>query len=257
MTLLDRFRLDGEVALITGAGAGIGAGIARGFAEAGADVAIVARSAGALAAVKADIEALGRRCAVIAMDVTALGAPKAIVDAAAAALGRLTILVNNVGGLGSTNVIHTAMNTPAEVFRNQLDVNLTSVLLMSQAAAAVMSGGGAIINMSSIMGFKPAGGSAGYIASKAAMNNLTLMLAQELAPGIRVNGIAPGPILTDALKGPLNLKTEEDYARLAKEWGVWVERLGTTEDVAAMALLLASKAGGFITGQTFIVAGGM
>ena len=257
MTLLDRFRLDGEVALITGASAGIGAGIARGFAEAGADVAIVARSAGALAAVKADIEALGRRCAVIAMDVTALGAPKAIVDAAAAALGRLTILVNNVGGLGSTNVIHTAMNTPAEVFRNQLDVNLTSVLLMSQAAAAVMSGGGAIINMSSIMGFKPAGGSAGYIASKAAMNNLTLMLAQELAPGIRVNGIAPGPILTDALKGPLNLKTEEDYARLAKEWGVWVERLGTTEDVAAMALLLASKAGGFITGQTFIVAGGM
>jgi NAD(P)-dependent dehydrogenase (short-subunit alcohol dehydrogenase family) len=128
---------------------------------------------------------------------------------------------------------------------------------MTQACAPLMTGGGSIINMSSIMGFKPFGGTGGYIAAKAAMNNLTVMLAKELAPKIRVNGIAPGPILTEALKGPLNLETEEDYQRIAREWGVWVERLGTPEDVAATALLLASQAGGFITGQTYIVAGGM
>ena len=257
MTLLDRFRLDGDVALVTGGGAGIGAGIARAFAECGAAVAIVARSAETLGRVKAEVEALGRRCVAIPMDVTAPDAPARIVEAAVDALGRLTILVNNVGGLGDVGTVHTAMTTPADVFRRQLDINLTSVLLMSQAAAPRMADGGAIINMSSIMGYKPVGGSAGYIASKAAMNNLTVLLAQELAPRIRVNGIAPGPILTDALKGPLKLETEDDYARIAREWGVWVGRLGTPEDVAATALLLASKAGGFITGQTFIVAGGM
>jgi 7-alpha-hydroxysteroid dehydrogenase len=257
MGLLDRFRLDGEAAVITGAGAGIGAAIARGFAEAGADVAIVARSADALAVVKADVEALGRRCVVIPRDVTEADAPAAIAAAALEGLGKITILVNNVGGLGGGTVIHKAMESPADVFRLQLDVNLTSVLTMTQAIAPLMTAGGAVINMSSIMGYKPDGGSVGYIASKAAMNNLTVMLSHELAPAIRVNGIAPGPILTEALTGALNLSTPEDYARLAKDWGVWVQRLGTPEDVACMALLLASKAGGFITGQTYIVAGGM
>ena len=257
MSILDRFRLDGGAALITGAGAGIGAGIARAFAEAGADVAIVARSEGALAKVRAEVEALGRRCAPIVMDVTQRGAPQRIAQAAHDALGRLTVLVNNVGGLGATDVIHGAMDIPEDVFRSQIDVNLTSALLMTQATAPLMTGGGAVINMSSIMGFKPAGGSAGYGPAKAAMNNLTALLALELAPRIRVNGIAPGPIVTDALTGPLNLKTQDDYDRIAREWGVGLQRLGTTEDVAATALLLASPAGGFITGQTFIVAGGM
>ena len=257
MSIFDRFRLDGDVAIVTGAGAGIGAGVARGLAEAGADVAIVARSRDALARVKGEIEALGRRCEAIAMDVTARGAPREIAAAAQAALGRPTVLVNNVGGLGGGEVIHGAMDIPEDVFRLQLDVNLTSALLMTQAVAPLMTDGGSIINMSSIMGFKPAGGSAGYGPSKAAMNNLTILLAQELAPRIRVNGIAPGPIVTDALTGPLNLKTQEDYDRIAREWGVGVQRLGTPEDIANVALLLASKAGGFITGQTFIVAGGM
>ena len=257
MSIFDRFRLDGDTAIITGAGAGIGAGIARGFAEAGADVAIVARSAQALARVKAEVEALGRRCEAIAMDVTAPGAPAEIARCARAALGRPTILINNVGGLGGGETIHSAMDIPADVFRTQLEVNLTSALLMTQAVAPLMTDGGTIINMSSIMGFKPAGGAAGYIASKAAMNNLTVALAQDLAPAIRVNGIAPGPIITDALTGPLGLKNQEDYDRIAREWGVGVQRLGTPEDIANVALLLASKAGGFITGQTLIVAGGM
>jgi 7-alpha-hydroxysteroid dehydrogenase len=257
MSIFDRFRLDGEAAIVTGAGAGIGAGVARGFAEAGADVAIVARSAGALARVKGDIETMGRRCVAIVMDVTAAGAPQAIANEAVAALGGVSVLVNNVGGLGGGETIHGAMDIPADVFRRQLEVNLTSALLMTQAVAPLMTRGGSVINMSSIMGYKPVGGSAGYITAKAAMNNLTVALAHDLAPNIRVNGIAPGPIVTDALTGPLNLKTEDDYARIAKEWGVWVQRLGTPEDIAGVALLLASKAGGFITGQTYIVAGGM
>jgi 7-alpha-hydroxysteroid dehydrogenase len=257
MSILDRFRLDGEIAIVTGAGAGIGAGIARAFAEAGADVAIVARSPDTLARVKADIEAMGRRCVAIAADVTGAGAPETIAGQVTAALGGVSILVNNVGGLGGGEVIHGAMDIPADVFRHQLDVNLTSALLMTQAVAPRMTDGGSIINMSSIMGYKPVGGSAGYITAKAAMNNLTVALAHDLAPRIRVNGIAPGPIVTDALTGPLNLNNEEDYARVAREWGVWVQRLGTPDDIASVALLLASKAGGFITGQTYIVAGGM
>jgi len=257
MSIFDRFRLDGEIAIVTGAGAGIGAGIARGFAEAGADVAIVARSTDALARVKADIEAIGRKCVAISMDVTAPGAPAAIAEQAVAALGGVNILVNNVGGLGGGEVIHGAMDIPADVFRHQIDVNLTSALLMTQAVAPRMSEGGSVINMSSIMGYKPVGGSAGYITAKAAMNNLTVALAHDLAPKIRVNGIAPGPIVTEALTVPLNLKTEEDYARIAREWGVWVQRLGTPDDIASVALLLASRAGSFITGQTYIVAGGM
>ena len=257
MPLLDRFRLDGQVALITGGGAGIGAGIARGFAEAGADIVIVARSGGALAGVKAQVEALGRRCLALEMDVTSPGVPATIARASVAEFGRITILVNNVGGLGGGETLHSAMDIPLDVFRLQLDVNLTSCLLMTQAVAPLMHDGGSIINMSSIMATKPVGGAAGYIASKAAMNNLTLALAHELAPKIRVNGIAPGPIITDALTGPLGLKTQDDYDRTARDWGVAVQRLGTPEDIAAMALLLASQAGSFITGQTFIVAGGM
>jgi 7-alpha-hydroxysteroid dehydrogenase len=257
MSLLDRFRLDGKVALVTGGGAGIGAGIARGFAEAGADVAIVARSAAPLAKVKAEVEALGRRCVAIAADVTAAGAPGRIVDEAIDALGGLDILINNVGGLGGGETIHGTMDIPLDVFNRQLDVNLTSVLAMTQAAAPRMGPGSSIINMSSIMAYKPFGGAAGYITSKAAMNNLTVALAHDLAPKIRVNGIAPGPIVTEALTGPLNLKTQEDYDRIAREWGVWVQRLGTPEDIAGLALLLASEAGGFITGQTYIIAGGM
>ncbi len=257
MTIFDRFRLDGEAALVTGAGAGIGAAIALAFAEAGADVAIVARSAAALERVKAKVEGLGRLCVALPMDVTAPGAPKAIAAAAHAGLGRLSILVNNVGGLGDGDAVQGAMAISEDAFRRQLDVNLVSALMMTQAVAPLITGQGAIINMSSIMAYKPAGGAAGYIAAKAALNNLTVALSQELAPRIRVNGIAPGPITTEALTGPLNLKTEADYARLAREWGVALERLGSPEDVAAVALLLASSAGGFITGQTVIVAGGM
>lgn len=257
MHILDRFGLDGQVAIITGGGAGIGAGIARAFAEAGADIAIVARSGAALSAVKAQVESLGCRCLALEMDVTAPGAPAKIAQATVAEFGRVTILVNNVGGLGDGEILHSAMDIPPEVFRRQIDVNLTTMLLMTQAVAPRMSQGGAIINMSSIMATKPIGGAAGYIAAKAAMNNLTVALSYELAPKIRVNGIAPGPIITDALTGPLGLTCQEDYDRTAKEWGVALQRLGTPEDIACMALLLASDAGSFITGQTFIVAGGM
>ena len=257
MGFLDHFRLDGQVAIITGGGGGIGSGIARAFADAGADVAVVSRKPGPLAAVKADVEKSGRRCIAISADVTAKSAPSDIVKETVAKLGRVTILINNAGGLGDEINIQTAMNIDEENWDKQIRLNLTSVLRMTQAAAPAMTDGGSIINMSSIMAYKPAGGSPGYIASKAAMNNLTVLQAQELAPKIRVNGIAPGPIITEALTKPLQLETEEDYARIAKEWGVLAARLGTPDDIATVALLLASRAGSFITGQTIIVSGGM
>ncbi len=257
MSILDHFRLDGQVAIITGGGGGIGSAIARGFADAGADIAVVSRSPGPLAAVCRDVESRGRKCIAIAADVTTKEGPADIVAETVSKLGRVTILVNNAGGLGDETSIHTAMNIDEESWDRQIRLNLTSVLRMSQACVPAMKDGGSIINMSSIMAYKPAGGSPAYIASKAAMNNLTVLLAHDLAPRVRVNGIAPGPIITDALTKPLGLKSEEDYARIAREWGVALGRLGTTDDIASVALLLASRAGSFITGQTYIVAGGM
>ena len=257
MGFLDQFRLDGQVAIITGGGGAIGAGIARAFTDAGADVALVGRRLGPLNSVKAEVDKSGRRCITISADVTATSAPVEIVKETLANLGRVTVLVNNAGGLADETNVHTAMNIDEDSWDKQIRLNLTSVLRMTQATVPAMSVGGSIINMSSIMAYKPVNGSPAYVASKAAMNNLTLLQAHELAPKIRVNGIAPGPILTDALTKPLQLKTAEDYARIASEWGILVGRLGAPADVAAVAVLLASQAGSFITGQTIIVAGGM
>jgi 7-alpha-hydroxysteroid dehydrogenase len=109
--------------------------------------------------------------------------------------------------------------------------------------------------MSSIKAFKPAGGSGAYAAAKAALNNLTTALSLDLAPRFRVNAIAPGPVPTEAFKTKRNV-TEADFPRVAREWGVPLERLGSPDEVASVALLLASLAGSWITGQTIVVAGG-
>lgn len=256
MAILDLFRLDGQVALITGGGGGLGSAMARAFAEAGADVALVGRTRGSLETVAAQVEARGRRCAVIPADLADPASFERIVEATLAALGDLTILCNNVGGIAGDDAPKPALQTSDESWVAQVDLNLTSVYRLTRAAVPRMARGGVILNMSSIKAYQPSGGSGAYAVAKAALNTLTLALSKDLAPRFRVNGIAPGPVPTDKFK-EVRKVTEADYPRVAREWGVPLERLGTPDDIAATALFLASPAGSWITGQTIVVAGGM
>lgn len=257
MTIFDRFRLDGQVALITGGGGGLGSAIALAFADAGADIAVVGRSAGPLEKVHEQILRRGRRCATIRQDVTDAGAASQIVSATIQQLGKLSILVNNVGGLGGNDERPLpAMQMSEHSWVSQIELNLTSVWRLTRAAVERMQDGGVILNMSSIKAFQPGGGSGAYGAAKAALNNLTLSLSKDLAPQFRVNGIAPGPVPTEAFMKARNV-TEADFPQVARDWGVPLGRLGHPDDVAAAALFLASPAGSWITGQTLVIAGGM
>jgi 7-alpha-hydroxysteroid dehydrogenase len=256
MSILGLFRMDGEVALITGGGGGLGGAIARAFADCGADVAVVGRTAATLEKVRKDVIERGQRCAVITCDVTAPGGAQTMVDECIERLGKLTVLVNNVGGIAGDEQPLPAMEMTDDSWAAQIDLNLTSVWRLTKAAVPRMTTGGVILNMSSIKAFKPAGGSGAYGAAKAALNNLTAALAVDLAPRFRVNAIAPGPVPTEAFKSKRNV-TEEDFPRVAHEWGIPLGRLGHPNDIASVALLLASPAGSWITGQTIVVAGGM
>ena len=257
MTIFDLFRLDGQVALITGGGGGLGSAMARAFADAGADIAVVGRSSAPLEKVCEEVSQRGRRCVVIRGDVTNTADVQLIVATTVRELGKLTILVNNVGGLGGADEKPLpALDLSEESWTSQIDLNLNSVWRLTKAAVPHMQAGGVILNMSSIKAFQPGDGSGAYGAAKAALNNLTLSLSQTLAPQIRVNGIAPGPVPTDAFMKARHV-TEADFPQVARDWGVPLGRLGRPDDVAATALFLASAAGSWITGQTLVVAGGM
>jgi 7-alpha-hydroxysteroid dehydrogenase len=256
MAILDMFRLDGQVALITGGGGGLGSAIARAFADVGADIAVVGRTRAPLEVVRQQVEARGRRCAVVPGDVRDPAAATRIVDETLAALGRLTILVNNVGGLGGDEAPRPTMELTEQSWNTQVDLNLNSVWRLTRAAVPKMRDGGVILNMSSIKAFRPEGGSGAYGAAKAALNNMTVSLSQDLAPRFRVNGIAPGPVPTEKFM-EVRKVTEADFPEVARQWGVPLARLGRADDIAATALFLASDAGSWITGQTIIVAGGM
>lgn len=257
MSIAEYFRLDGKVALITGGGGGLGSAMARAFADMGADVALTARSVANLDAARAEVESRGRKAVAIAANITDPAAPRRFVDETIRQLGSLNILVNNAGGLGGVDTTPLPLNQLSEEsWAAQIELNLTSVWRTSKAAAPYLGPGGVILNISSIKGLKPQGGSGAYGAAKAAVNNMTIALAHDLAPHVRVNAIAPGPVPTEAFMRARNV-TEVDFPRVAREWGVPLERVGMPDDIAAAAVFLASKAGAWITGQTLVVAGGM
>jgi 7-alpha-hydroxysteroid dehydrogenase len=249
-SVLDRFRLTDRVALVTGAGRGIGAAVAVAFAEAGADVAICARTASQLHEVAAQIEGLGRRALVMPADVSDLTELPALVDRTVNELGRLDVLVNNAGG----TTPKAFLDTSTRMFEKAFHFNVTTAFELTKLATPSLleSGDGSVINVSSAAGRFANRGSAAYSTAKAALTHLTRLLAADLAPRVRVNGIAPGAIATASLDTVLT-----DEIRAAMVAGTPLRRLGEAEDIAAAALWLASPAGAYVTGKMIEVDGGI
>jgi 7-alpha-hydroxysteroid dehydrogenase len=251
--VLDLFRLDGAVAVVTGGGTGIGRAIALGLAEAGADVALAGRRPAPLHAVAAEIESRGRRAAVIPTDVTVRADLEALAAGTVAALGPVTIWVNNAGGLqGEPMRVLTEVTEPS--WHTIVDRNFTAVWMASAVAQGVLVDGGAIINVSSTGGFsRGAPGHAVYSASKAAVNHLTQSLALECAPRrIRVNAIAPGHTQTEDYEEASGF-SDAQFAKLGAKQPLG--RIGCDADFAAAAVYLASAASSWVTGQILIVSG--
>ncbi len=255
MSILDHFKLDGEVAVVTGAGKGIGRAIAIALAEAGADVAVASRTQTDLDNVAAEIEALGRRALPLATDATEMAALQNLADQTVAKLGKLSIWVNNAGGIpdGSPRYL---TRTSEEQFAAQIDLNLKAVWMGATIAAKAMGEAGSIVNISSRSAFGPQVKNGPYGASKAAVNSLTSTMSVELAPKIRVNAVAPGPVPTENFNDCMGTETDEQRENLLKMIGVPMQRYGTPEDIAAAAVFMASPASSWVTGQCLYVTGG-
>ena len=250
MSILDKFRLDDKVVIVTGASAGLGVSFAQACAEAGADVVLAARRVVKLYATARLVEAAGRRALAVATDVADAAQCQSMVDATMSEFGRVDVLVNNAG-VGTA--VPSTRETPDE-FRSVVDINLNGSYWAPQACARVMQPGSSIVNISSILGITTAGlPQAAYSASKAAVIGLTRDLAQQWGSrkGIRVNAIAPGFFeseMTDAYK--------PGYIESLKP-RVLLGRMGDPVELAATLVWLASDAGGFVTGQTIVVDGGV
>ncbi len=256
MSILDQFKLDGEVAVVTGAGKSIGRAIAIGLAEAGADVALTSRTQGELNAVADEIRNLGRKAFPIATDCTSMDALEKLAQGTVDELGKLSIWVSNAGGLPAGTPRYLT-RTPEKNFDAQIELNLKAVWMGAVVAAKHMQeDGGSIINISSRASFGPQLKNGPYGASKAAVNNLTSTLSVELAPKIRVNAVAPGPIPTENFNDSMGTDTEEKRQALLKQIGVPLQRFGREEDIAAAVTYMASPASSWVTGQCLFVTGG-
>ncbi len=253
MDVLSLFRLDGEVAVVTGAGTGIGRGIALGLASAGADVVVAARRLDVLESVAAEIRAMGRRALAVPTDVTDDDQLQHLIDTTVAEFGKLDIWVNNAGGLQGERPTVLRMHSRVS-FEHILNLNYVAPWAAIARAQASMTPGGRIINVSSTAALRSGTPTNGpYGAAKAALNHMTKTYAIELARRkIRVNAIAPGPVDTPDLRGSMNIG-DEQVAAIGEN--VTLGRLGTPEDFAAAAVYLASKASDWVTGQVLVVSG--
>jgi 7-alpha-hydroxysteroid dehydrogenase len=250
--ILDRFRLDDKVAVITGGGRGLGAAIAVAFAEAGADVLIASRTQSQLEAVAEQVRAVGRKAHIVTADLAHPEATAKLAEQAVEAFGKLDIVVNNVGG----TMPNTLLTTSTKDLKDAFTFNVVTAHALTIAAVPLMlehSGGGSIINITSTMGRLAGRGFAAYGTAKAALSHYTRLSALDLCPRIRVNAIAPGSILTSAL----DVVASNDDLRAPMEKATPLRRLGDPLDIAAAAVYLASPAGNFLTGKTLEVDGGL
>lgn len=251
MTILDRFRLDDKVVVITGASSGLGVSFAEACAEAGADVVLAARRVEKLEATAELVRAAGRRALNVQTDVADPDQCTALVDAAMQEFGHVDVLVNNAG-VGTA--VPATRETPDE-FRKVVDINLNGSYWAAQACGRVMQPGSSIINISSVLGLTTAGlPQAAYAASKAGIVGLTRDLAQQWGgrKGIRVNALAPG-----FFKSEMTDEYKPGYLDETLASRVVFNRVGEPHELSAAVIWLASEAGGYVTGQTIVVDGGV
>ncbi|MGH2748218.1 MAG: SDR family NAD(P)-dependent oxidoreductase [Actinomycetota bacterium] len=246
------FSLEDKVAIVTGASRGIGRAIALGFAEAGADVAVAARSVDDLETLAKEIDQAGRKALVLPTDVREREEIQAMIDRTVEELGGLDVLVNNAGG---SNFMSPVVGLRPEGWDKILRLNLDSVFHATQigAQAMVASGGGSIIQIASVAALRGSPGLSFYSAAKGAVRLMTQSVAKELATsGVRVNCIAPGWIDT-----PLNewMTSDENALKMAESM-IPMGRIGTAEEIVGAALFLASQASSFVTGTTIVIDGG-
>jgi 3-oxoacyl-[acyl-carrier protein] reductase len=250
MTPSTLFDLSGAVALVTGASSGLGRRFALVLAQNGASVVLVARRKERLEALAAEIEAAGGRALPVVADVGNRAEIAWAFDAAQAKFGPVTVLINNAGVAKPQSFL----GMRDETWRETLDINLDAVVATAQEAARrmVASGGGAIVNIASILSFGVQKGNLAYAVSKAAVLQATRAMALELAPkGVRVNAIAPGFFSTEINADYLASPQGEAMSR-----AVPMGRFGQEGELDGALLLLASRAGSFITGATIVVDGG-
>ncbi|MEE8475916.1 MAG: glucose 1-dehydrogenase [Myxococcota bacterium] len=247
--ILDRFRLDGKVAIVTGAGRGIGEGAALAFAELGANVVCAARTPEQIEAVAEKVRERGGRALAVPCDVMETAQLDEVVAQTLKEFDRIDILVNNAGGTPP----RPALDTSEEMFDAAFHFNVTTAFALSRRAIPHMlkAGGGSIVNISSAAGRLPQGNFVAYGTAKAALSFMTRQLAAEFAPDVRVNAIAVGAVETSALAPFLN-----DEVRGAMENLTPMKRIGQVEDIALAVLYLASPASGWVTGKVMEVDGG-
>jgi NAD(P)-dependent dehydrogenase (short-subunit alcohol dehydrogenase family) len=251
MTILDRFRIDGRVAIVTGASSGLGVAFAGALADAGADVSLGARRVDRLEATRKLVEDTGRRAITVRTDVASPDDCRQLVDVTVRAFGKVDILVNNAG-VGTS--VPATRETP-EQFRSVIDVNLNGCYWMAQACARVMRRGSSIINIASVLGLTSAGiPQAAYSASKAGLIGLTRDLAQQWTgrKGIRVNALAPG-----YFESEMTDQFGDDYIERAVLPRTLEGRLGHAEELSSALIFLASDASSYVTGITLPVEGGI
>jgi NAD(P)-dependent dehydrogenase (short-subunit alcohol dehydrogenase family) len=251
MSILDEFRLDGQTSVVTGASSGLGAAFAIALADAGSDVVLAARRADRLATLAKEIERLGRRAVPIRADVARPEDCQRVADAAMSELGRLDVLVNNAG----VGTAVPASRETADEFRAVLDVNLMGAYWMAQACGRLMTGGGSIINISSVLATTTAGlPQAAYSASKAGLLGLTRDLAAQWSgrKGIRVNAIQPGVFETEMTE-----LYPDGYEDGLIEARVLLGRPGRASECAPAVVFLASRASSYVTGAVLTVDGGL
>ena len=249
--ILERFQLTDRVAVVTGAGRGIGAASAVALAEAGADVVVSSRTTAQLDDVAAQIEAAGRRALVVPADLSDLDNVAKLATAAHDAFGRLDIVVNNVGG----TIPNAFLDTTTEYLEEAFRFNVATAHALCRAAVPLMlkTGGGAVVNISSIMGRVGGRGYLAYGTAKAALAHYTRLAACDLAPRIRVNAIGVGSVATSALE----YVVKNEVVRTAMEEATPLQCIGEAEDVAAAVIYLASPASAYVTGKVLEVDGGL
>jgi 7-alpha-hydroxysteroid dehydrogenase len=249
--VLERFRVDGQVAIVTGAGRGIGAATALALAEGGADLVIASRTREQLDEIADSARSFGRRAVVVPTDVTDNDAVAALAQTAMDEFGRIDVVVNNAGG----TMPRPFMDTSPGYLERAFHFNTTSAFVLSKAAVPHMleQGSGSIVNISSTIGRLRDRGFVAYGTAKAALTHMTRLMSADLAPKVRVNAIAVGSIATSALETVLT----DDAIRNEMVEGTPLKRLGEADDIALCALYLASPAASFVTGKVFEVDGGL